>query len=144
MMRAYEAGCMTAIGIFMLGSAGAYAAGPDALLYRSEIGGSAFSNSTGVITVNQASGIGNAQANQVSLANGGIAEVSGAVLSGVTSSSNGAAETSQLAGKPSRKIAEIGDSAFQGTRGIVQVNQIAGSGNVTINAFSLGVSAVFP
>lgn len=144
MMRAYAARRMTAMGILVLGSAGVYAAGPDALFYRSEIGGSAFSNSTGVITVNQASGIGNAQANQVGFASGGIAEISGAVLSGVTISPAGAAETAQSGDKPGRKIAEIADTAFQGTRGIVQVNQIAGSGNVTVNAFSLGVSAGFP
>lgn len=143
MMRSYAVVRIAATGMLMLCSSVVQAAEPDAVFYRSEIGGSAFSNSTGVIAVNQASGIGNAQSNQVSFASGGIAEISGGLLSGVTSSSPGAAEIAQPAGKPARKIAEIADSAFQGTRGIVQVNQIAGSGNVTANAFSLGVSAAF-
>lgn len=102
-----------------------------------QIDGAAFSGARGVISVNQASGTGNVQANLVALAAGRFAEVSLDQLGSVRASD------SDSAGAPRRSPAHravIADSAFAGAAGIVQVNQTAGAGNNTANLFSLGAA----
>lgn len=108
---------------------------PDAAMCT--IGGEAFANVSGLIAVNQASGQGNAQANGVAIAIGveAVAEnVLGAIVTGhepvVADEKNGA---------PLRH-ASVDESAFKGARGVVQLNQLAGSGNATANSFAVRVS----
>lgn len=99
------------------------------------IGNNAFAHSSGMISVNQTSGVGNAQANGVALALGFEEVVAESVLSAATS---GAVPVGAGAGKGHQAVS-IHDTAFDGARGLVQVNQSAGSGNSTANNFALQV-----
>jgi hypothetical protein len=97
------------------------------------IGGKVFTNSSGLISVNQTSGVGNTQANGAAFAMGFEEVVAESVLSATTSN---VVPTGAGTGK-SHQAVSIDDSAFNGARGLVQVNQSAGSGNSTVNNFSL-------
>ena len=99
------------------------------------IGGNAFANSSGLISVNQASGVGNAQANGAAFALGFDEVVAESVLSAATSN---AVPTGTGTSK-SHQTVSINDTAFDGAHGLVQVNQSAGSGNSTANNFALQV-----
>jgi hypothetical protein len=99
------------------------------------IGNHAFAHSSGMISVNQTSGVGNAQANGAALALGFEEVVAESVLSATTS---GAVPVGTEAGKGNQAVS-IHDTAFDGARGLVQVNQSAGSGNSTANNFALQV-----
>lgn len=98
------------------------------------IGGNVFANSSGLISVNQTSGVGNAQANGAAFAMGFDEVVAESVLSATTSN---AVPAGAGAGK-SHQVS-INDTAFNGAHGLVQVNQSAGSGNSTANNFALQV-----
>ncbi|MCS3902986.1 hypothetical protein J2T55_000994 [Methylohalomonas lacus] len=100
------------------------------------IGDRAFSNAVGWITVNQAAGQTNVQSNTMGMALG----IKGSSL---TDMSLGQVLSNQQiltgdpdSGTPQRQI-EIESSTFSGARGIIQVNQSAGTGNATRNSFSL-------
>ena len=82
------------------------------------IGGTAFGGTAGIIGVNEAAGIGNEQANIVSIRLRGASDASLATAS------------TQSPGFP---------SAFAGASGLAQVNQAAGNANATVNTFSLRV-----
>lgn len=97
------------------------------------IGDHVFANSSGLISVNQTSGVGNAQANGAAFALGFDEVVSESTLAAATSN---AVPTGAGTSK-SHQAASINDTAFQGARGLVQVNQSAGSGNSTANNFAL-------
>lgn len=111
--------------------------GPDSAV--SLIEGNAFSNATGLISVNHVSGAGNAQLNDVAIgiAIGGVA---------VTESELNLTVTGQPVNSLPEQIAtqhreaSISGSAFNGASGVVQINQLAGSGNATSNSFGLSVS----
>lgn len=100
------------------------------------IEGGAFRGASGIVTVNQASGSGNAQANLVAIAAGALSEVSIDQLGSVS-----AGQETQPAAASREQRAAISDSAFAGANGIVQVNQLAGSGNNTANVFALSIGA---
>lgn len=104
-------------------------------LATASIGGNVFANSSGLISVNQSSGVGNAQANGAAFAMGFEEVVAESVLSAATSN---AVPTGAGAGK-SHQAVSINDTAFDGAHGLVQVNQSAGSGNSTANNFALQV-----
>jgi hypothetical protein len=106
-----------------------------------EIGSNAFRNATGIIAVNQSSCNGNTQANLVAIAFGKISEVSIDQLGRVSASQDMSANSTGGAEGSGKQKSAIADSAFIGARGIVQVNQLAGSGNSSANvfAFSVGV-----
>lgn len=112
---------------------------PKGVVGRAVIDGSAFSHSSGAISVNQAAGMGNAQANAIAISVGiPVKSVSDAALAQ-------SATLPMLKGpRGSRGIPEtsIGASAFNGARGIVQVNQSAGIGNATANAVALQIEGV--
>ncbi|OIQ91135.1 hypothetical protein GALL_269320 [mine drainage metagenome] len=99
------------------------------------IGGNVFANSSGLISVNQTSGVGNAQANGAAFALGFDEVVAESVLSATTSN---AAPIGTGTSK-SHQTVSISDTAFDGAHGLVQVNQSAGSGNSTANNFALQV-----
>ncbi len=99
------------------------------------IGGNAFAHSSGLISVNQSSGVGNAQANGAAFAMGFEEVIAESVLSAATSN---AVPAGAGAGK-SHQAVSIADTAFDGAHGLVQVNQSAGSGNSTANNFALQV-----
>jgi hypothetical protein len=99
------------------------------------IGKNAFANSSGLISVNQSSGVGNAQANGAVFALGFDEVLADSVLSSTTS---GVVPIGSVAGKGNQAVS-INDAAFYGSHGLVQVNQSAGSGNSTTNNFVLQV-----
>ncbi len=109
----------------------------------SEIGTNAFHNASGVIRVNQSSGNANTQANLVAIAIGKVAEVSIDQLGSVITAQENPIGASPN-GDSRKNTAVIADSAFSNARGIVQVNQLAGSGNSTANLFTLSVSVASP
>jgi|GEM_PF-2773010 len=100
----------------------------------SRITDDAFAGARGVIAVNQSAGSHNAQSNAVAIAVGPSALGSDALLNvqrpGVPI---------RGAGSTSRNVAELSGGAFRSASGIVQINQIAGSGNVVHNAVSVRV-----
>lgn len=98
------------------------------------IGGRAFANSSGAVSVNQASGVGNTQANGMAIAVGFDVEAASEGLLAATASGMGLAGPGKSA---NMKSASISDAAFRGSRGLVQINQSAGSGNSTANNFVL-------
>jgi hypothetical protein len=101
-----------------------------------QIDGNAFSNTVGVVAVNQAAGANNLQRNAVAV--GGLSvgaeAVTDTVLS-VTAARNGGPRVHAGAGQTFE--ASISGDAFKGAAGIVQVNQTAGAGNATANSFVL-------
>ncbi|EEF81056.1 Fap amyloid fibril minor component [Methylophaga thiooxydans] len=100
----------------------------------SGIGGHAFTNSIGALSINQTSGTGNAQVNGMAIGIGlDVNVMSESMLSNMSTGAGLAAR------EPDEGIrsATIADSAFNGSRGLVQVNQSAGSGNSTANNFVL-------
>lgn len=97
----------------------------------------AFSNAIGMVSINQTSGAGNAQANTVAFGLGfEVGVVAESVLSATAS---GVAPAGSRGGVASSRSVSISDSAFEGSRGLFQVNQSAGSGNSTANNFALRV-----
>jgi len=108
---------------------------------RSEIGADAFRGASGLISVNQSSGNGNTQANLAAIAAGQIPEISIEQLAHVGAAPPATQQAAGEAGGMPGKNAVIADSAFAGARGIVQINQLAGSGNSTANVFALSIGA---
>lgn len=106
------------------------------------IGGQAYANGTGIASINQASGNGNAELNAVgaTLAQQGIRETTDAYLSAVSASAGGQppgnprTQTTQAGG--TRSVA-VDASAMRGFQGVLQLNQIAGSGNAISNSLLL-------
>ncbi|WP_240647979.1 hypothetical protein [Pararobbsia silviterrae] len=100
------------------------------------IGSNAFSNTLGVVAVNQAAGANNLQRNAVSI--GGLpvgAEVvADSELSATTARNGGNRGNS---GSGHALDASIASDAFKGATGVVQINQTAGAGNATANSFVL-------
>ena len=110
---------------------------PDAAM--AAIGDSAFRNAHGVLSINQVSGTGNAQANGVAIAvSSGVVIAESLSESTLATTTAGLPETTETA--PGLRSATITESAFVGARGLVQVNQTAGSGNATANNFALSVT----
>jgi hypothetical protein len=103
---------------------------------KSSIEGNAFSNTSGVIAVNQSAGVGNLQRNSVVVGSGSLEgeTVTDGVLS-ATSAKNGGLSGS--GGGHGVREASISVDAFKNVTGIVQINQTAGSANVTANSFVL-------
>ncbi|SDI91439.1 hypothetical protein [Billgrantia gudaonensis] len=92
----------------------------------------ALSQSVGWISVNQAAGQENVQSNTLSVALGiRGSSLNSESLSQVQSRTQESTEESDD-GTSSRRVA-IEDSAFAGSRGVIQVNQSAGKGNATGN-----------
>jgi hypothetical protein len=107
------------------------------------IGGQALNGATGVAMINQASGIGNAMSNVVAttLAQQGIRESDDEALaaSGALASAGGqGTANSRSAG--TRHVA-VEETALRGFDGVLQLNQIAGSGNATANQLGISVQS---
>lgn len=106
------------------------------------IGGAAYGDGRGLASINQASGSGNAQLNAVAagLASQGIRETTDGALSAVVSASAGGQQAGDeaLPAGESRNAA-VESSAMRGYRGVLQLNQAAGSGNATSNLLVLAL-----
>lgn len=105
-------------------------------LSTSRISGHAFTNSVGSLSINQTSGLANTQMNGVVIGIGKNINLMSESMLSSTNSGVGLATTEPDTGIRS---ATISDSAFTGSRGLVQVNQSAGSGNNTANNFVLQI-----
>ena len=115
---------------------------PDAMIAR--IGGNALSGARGLISVNQASGIGNREANSIAvvmaLAQQGIEESTSARLADLGTQTNGATGgRSQVDPSSSPRSASVAGTALRGAEGVVQLNQIAGMGNTAGNRLLITV-----
>ena len=100
----------------------------------------AFTGANGLYSVNQVAGSGNAQFNAVAatLARLGIQEADDAAMA--TDAAMPAAGTPSPLGLPgTSRRAEVSASAMHGFRGVLQLNQIAGSGNETGNRLEISV-----
>jgi hypothetical protein len=108
----------------------------DAMHSRSTIAGTAFSNASGALAVNQSSGELNRQANvlTIGLSDGRIGDLSDEQLSSVVS---GLPQPLAGTAPAGTRVVGVTDTAFSSTRGIVQVNQAAGASNVSANVVSL-------
>ncbi|PTT59800.1 hypothetical protein [Stenotrophomonas sp. HMWF003] len=108
------------------------------------IGGQALSGARGVAMINQASGTGNATINVVTatLAQQGIRESNDEALasSGALVSAGGQAAATRGRPAGTRSVA-VEATALQGFDGVLQLNQIAGSGNATANQLSISVQS---
>ncbi|MCX4146570.1 hypothetical protein PQR70_35980 [Paraburkholderia madseniana] len=103
---------------------------------RSTIGSNAFSNTSGLIEVNQSAGVGNLQRNSAVIGTGPIEGeiVADGVLSATTAKGGGLGRSGE--NHDAREVS-IGADALKNVSGIVQINQTAGSGNVSSNSFVL-------
>lgn len=115
-----------------------------ALDASASIGGQALSGARGVAMINQASGIGNATLNIVTatLAQQGIRETNDEALaaSGALASAGGQGTAARGGSAGTRSVA-VEDTALQGFDGVLQLNQIAGSGNITANQLGISVQS---
>lgn len=112
---------------------------PDAA--SASISGSAYGGGSGIASINQASGSENAQLNVVAaaLASQGIRETTEGSLSTAVSASAGGQDPNTVSNGGTRS-ATVESSAMQGYQGVLQLNQAAGSGNVTSNQLLLDLS----
>lgn len=102
------------------------------------IGPGAFANADGLVSLNQGSGSANAQSNVAAVSLGaGAVVASDSVLA---ETATGVAPGGHATGQASLR-AVTSDTAFAGAHGLVQVNQAAGSGNITANSFALRLQA---
>ncbi|HEX5463995.1 MAG TPA: hypothetical protein VFW88_04695 [Burkholderiales bacterium] len=105
---------------------------------RAAISAGAFANASGLLSINQTSGLANAQSNTAALGLGaGVEVVADSTLA--TTISNAGPAVAGAGSKTRQQSVSISDTAFEGARGLVQVNQSAGSGNATANNFALSV-----
>lgn len=95
---------------------------------------------SGLISINQASGYGNQQANLTTMAIGvGAAEVSESVLAQSAAPALSAAQADDD-GPRGRREAVIEKGAVDNAQGVIQINQAAGSNNRTANQFVVRLS----
>jgi hypothetical protein len=115
----------------------------DAPLHASaSIGGTAFANGRGIASINQVSGSGNTELNAVAaaLAQQGIRETTDGSLSAVVSASaRGQPSTSPRGPADGTRSVAVEAGAMKGYSGVLQLNQVAGSGNATGNQLLLAV-----
>jgi len=114
---------------------------PGGTLYASAtIGGHAYDNGQGIASINQVSGNSNTQLNGVaaSLASQGIREATDGTLSAaVSASAGGQTSSNPHAQAGGTRNVGVDPSAMEGFNGVMQLNQVAGSGNASDNLLLL-------
>jgi hypothetical protein len=95
---------------------------------RAHIGDAAARDAQGRIALNQAAGHGNAQANVAAIALSSEAGLIRLDIGQQTTAGDAARDAS----------ARLDAQALSGTRGLLSINQVAGSGNAQANTFGLG------
>ncbi|MGM0913433.1 MAG: hypothetical protein ACQEXC_07390 [Pseudomonadota bacterium] len=101
----------------------------------------AFRQAQGWLSINQAAGQGNVQSNSMGVALGiSVSNLSDATLQTVMADQQGLSGTDGGSGSTNRRI-EVDKTSFEGARGIIQVNQSAGTGNATRNSFRMNMAA---
>jgi hypothetical protein len=106
------------------------------------IGGQAFNGASGILSINQASGTGNAEVNAVTaaLAQQGIREADDNWFAAASASAGGNPSPASPATAGRERTVAVESSALNGVNGVVQLNQVAGSANATVNQLQLSVS----
>jgi len=100
----------------------------------------AFRQSEGWLSINQAAGQGNVQSNSLGVALGiSASNLSDATLQQVMADQQGLNGTDEGSGSTNRRI-EVDKTSFEGARGVIQVNQSAGTGNATRNSFRMNMA----
>ena len=100
----------------------------------SEISGGSLSQMHGALSVNQAAGDGNAQNNSRSIA---VTQESGVAIAYTYDTQD--VDVSQVA-FPDNAVSLISDNAFNGTTGLISINQVGGASNRQLNAFAMAMS----
>ncbi len=105
------------------------------------IGGDALAGASGIASINQASGIANTTLNVVSatLARQGIRESDDTALAAEGSALAGGRDDAGRGVATGTRSAGVTSTALRGFDGVLQLNQIAGSGNDTANVLGLVV-----
>lgn len=112
---------------------------PEHLNARAEISGASFSQGSGVLGVNQSSGMGNQQINAFRLSVGAFPESldDSSLAQSAAPLSHVSGVEAPIAGE--RRV-EMDGQSFAGSRGVVQLNQSAGVGNRMINHLGIRVT----
>lgn len=120
------------------------ALGDGAMDASATIGGQALNGASGIAMINQASGTGNATLNVVTatLAQQGIRESNDEALAASGALASAGGQGTANSGRPAgtRSVA-VEATALQGFDGVLQLNQIAGSGNATANQLGISVQS---
>ncbi len=105
------------------------------------IDGAALAGASGIASINQASGIANTTLNVVSatLARQGIRETDDTALAAEGSALAGGRDDTGRGDAMGTRSAGVTSTALRGFDGVLQLNQIAGSGNDTANVLGLVV-----
>lgn len=111
-------------------------AGSAARNTAASIDGNAFSSGSGALGVNQAAGLGNQQANVLSVT---LLAAPQNLDDSVLAQSVTRADEAFSAIPVGERRAEMSNEAFSGSRGVVQLNQSSGIGNRTANHLSIRV-----
>ena len=112
---------------------------------KGEILSGAFANGIGIVMLNQSSGSGNSQFNGAAIAVGAPGSFAAIELGDMELASQRPAvdmdSQKRLAGGQEEGIMEavLSDDAFRNAQGIVQINQVVGNGNRTVNALSMSL-----
>jgi hypothetical protein len=106
------------------------------------IGGSALAGASGIASINQASGSGNAELNAVSLvlSEQSMRETPDSSLSASDFASAERQRARSPAGRTASRNVAVEATALRGFEGVLQLNQIAGSANSTGNQLLLSIS----
>lgn len=100
----------------------------------------AFRQAEGWMSINQAAGQGNVQSNTFGVALGiSASNLSDTTLQQVLADKQGLNGTGDSSRSSSSKV-EIDKTTFEGARGVIQVNQSAGTGNATRNSFRMNMA----
>lgn len=103
----------------------------------SQIGGGVFANGNGLLSANVASGNGNLQSNSAVLAPVASVRIE-AISDGLLAAESAGGSRPGSAGQASGpREAVIQPDAYRNATGLVQLNQTAGSGNISSNVFVL-------
>jgi hypothetical protein len=112
---------------------------------KGEILSGAFADGVGIVMVNQSTGRGNSQLNGAAIAVGGPGSFAAIELGDMELASQRSVvdmdSQNQLAGGQEEGTMEaiLADDAFRNAQGIVQINQVVGNGNRTVNALSMSL-----
>ncbi len=130
-LRALHAALCVCLGGAALVASHAHAQSVPTIGATSTIANGAAAGVTGAFAVNETAGLNNAQTNQITVSNGGVA-----------GNDNASMQSAAVAAKVTNARASIEANAFSNSSGAVLVNQSAGAGNLQRNSTQLGTAAL--
>lgn len=99
------------------------------------IGANALTNARGLVSINQAAGSGNIQINDIAIALGENIQINSESLLMVRIPKTAAQENNDQ--QTANKKVSLDSSSLKGASGAIQLNQIAGHGNIAVNRVSM-------